>query len=55
MMLYAMDRARSVAENAGIVGFFVDAKDTQGCRAGKRSASRRSGFEHIQLGEQESL
>lgn len=29
MMLYAMDRARSVAENAGIVGFFVDAKDEQ--------------------------
>ena len=29
MMLHAMDRARSVADNAGIVGFFVDAKDTQ--------------------------
>ena len=29
VMLHAMDRARSVADNAGIVGFFVDAKDTQ--------------------------
>lgn len=29
MMLHAMDRARSVADNAGIVGFFVDAKDSQ--------------------------
>jgi len=29
MMLHAMDRARSVADHAGIVGFFVDAKDTQ--------------------------
>jgi GNAT superfamily N-acetyltransferase len=29
MILHAMDRARSVADNAGIVGFFVDAKDTQ--------------------------
>ncbi len=29
MMLHAMDRARSVADNSGIVGFFVDAKDTQ--------------------------
>ena len=29
MTLYAMDRARSVAENTGIVGFFVDAKDAQ--------------------------
>lgn len=27
MMLHAMDRARSVADNAGIAGFFVDAKD----------------------------
>ena len=29
MMLHGMDRARSVADNAGIVGFFVDAKDAQ--------------------------
>jgi hypothetical protein len=29
MMLHAMDCARSVADNAGIVGFFVDAKDSQ--------------------------
>ena len=29
MILHAMDRARLVADNAGIVGFFVDAKDTQ--------------------------
>ncbi len=28
MMLHGMDRARSVADNAGIVGFFVDAKDS---------------------------
>ena len=29
MVLHAMDRARAVADNAGIVGFFVDAKDSQ--------------------------
>ena len=29
MVLHAMDRARAVADNAGIVGFFVDAKDAQ--------------------------
>ena len=29
MMLHAMDRARAVANNTGIVGFFVDAKDAQ--------------------------
>lgn len=29
MMLHAMHRARSVANHAGIVGFFVDAKDPQ--------------------------
>ena len=29
MMLLAMDRAQSVADSAGIVGFFVDAEDSQ--------------------------
>ena len=29
LALHAMDRARAVADNAGIVGFFVDAKDSQ--------------------------
>ena len=29
MLLHAMDRAREVADHAGIVGFFVDAKDAQ--------------------------